>query len=75
MAHPTLRKTYKVRESASGRGIELSLPVSLKHDGIFNVGDMVDVYYGDFIVITPPGKTIDYEKANKLFDLIEFAVA
>ena len=64
------KKRYRIRASTTGRGLEVTLPSSLKDDGILKVGDEVEVLFDSFIVIAPPGQALD---AQKLASAIELA--
>ena len=64
------RKTYKVRPSTNGKGLEITLPGCLESDGILKVGDVVEVLFDRFVVIVPPTESLD---AGKLASAIEWA--
>ena len=57
-------KTYKVRPSTTVGGLEISLPSSLKDDGILKVGDEVEILFSHdgFIVIPLLGQVLDPKK-------------
>ena len=62
-------KKYKIRPSTTGRGLEMTLPSAMKDDGILKVGDMVEVLYDSFIVVTPPGEHLDPKKLAQAIEL------
>ena len=63
------RKEYKVRPSTTGRGLEVTLPSSLKDDGVLKVGDKVSILFDSFVVISPPGETLNPEKLANAIEL------
>ena len=63
------KKRYKVRPSTTGRGLEVTLPSSLKDDGILKVGDEVEILFDSFVVIAPPGQALDPQKLASVIDL------
>lgn len=63
------RKKYKVRPSTTGRGLEVTLPSMLKDDGVLKVGDEVEVLFDSFVVISPPGESLDPKKLASVIEL------
>ena len=63
------RKEYKIRPSTTGRGLEVTLPSSLKDDGVLKVGDTVSILFDSFVVISPPGETLNPEKLANAIEL------
>lgn len=64
------RKSYKVRP-AGERGIELSLPASLKNKGIYKTGDTAQMLFDDsLIIIVPANKEVDLERLVTALDLV-----
>lgn len=63
------RKVYKVRPSQSKGGLEVTLPSSLRDDGILKVGDFVEVLFDTFIVIAPPGQSLNPQKLANAIEL------
>ena len=66
------KKAYKIRRGTGGknkRGIEISLPASLENDGILKVGDEVDVLFNSFVVIVPPGESLNPKRLAQVIEL------
>jgi len=64
------KKTYTVRKSTSGKGLEVTLPTALQNDGILNWKDKVDIYFSDIVIIVPVGqRQLDLQKLPHAIEL------
>ena len=66
------KKAYKVRRGTGGknkRGLEISLPAALEDDGILKAGDEVEVLFDSFVVVVPPGESLNPKKLTQAIEL------
>lgn len=68
MGQPLRKRIYRLRNSAPNRGLEISLPSSLRDT--FQVGAECEVIYSnDLVLIVPPGKAVDTRRLFAAFEL------